>query len=103
MAAVKVTIEYLQELRAGDVLEIRSAITGLGEKALSVRQMMLNSETGALAARMEATGVHFDTRLRKALAFSHPVRAAIRRRFPGAVTLPSRARCHSPQPEASIL
>jgi acyl-CoA thioester hydrolase len=93
MATVTAAIEYLQELRAGDVIEIRSALTGLGDKAVSVRQTMWNRETGALAASMEAVGVHIDTRLRKAVTFSDTVRAAIRSRFPSAVALPARARC----------
>jgi len=91
MAAVKASIEYLQELRAGDVLEIRSAVTALGDKALSVRQTMINAETGAPVASIEAVALHLDTRLRKAVAFSDAVRASIRSRFPGAVALPSRA------------
>jgi acyl-CoA thioester hydrolase len=90
MAAVKVSIEYLQELRAGDVLEIRSAITGLGDKALTLKHAMINGETGSCVASMEAVGVHLDTRQRKAVAFSDAVRAAIRSRFPAAMALPSR-------------
>jgi acyl-CoA thioester hydrolase len=95
MAAVQASIEYLQELRAGDVVEIRSCITGLGEKAITVRQAMINGETGILAARIEVVAVHLDTRLRKSVALSATVQAAIRSRFADVVPMPSRSRTGS--------
>lgn len=80
---LKQSIEYLRELRAGDVVEIRSSIIGLGEKVLTLRQTMTNGEDGSTAATQETVAVHLDTQLRKAIAFPEAVVAVIRVRFPG--------------------
>ena len=58
---------------------------------------MINRETGARAASMEAVAVQLDTRLRQSVAFSDTVRAAILSRFPAAAALPSKEREGSSQ------
>jgi acyl-CoA thioester hydrolase len=91
MVAVRMSIEYLQELRAGDVLEIRSEIIGLGNKAAALKQTMLNAEGRGIAARWEAIVVHIDTQSRKAVALPESVRTAIRSKFPAVTALLSRS------------
>jgi acyl-CoA thioester hydrolase len=91
MVAVRMSIEYLQELRAGDVLEIRSEITGLGNKAAALKQTMLNAEGRSIAARWEAIVVHIDTQSRKSVALPESVRTTILSKFPAVTPLLSRS------------
>jgi acyl-CoA thioester hydrolase len=69
MAAVDQHIEYRRELRAGDVVTVRSTVLELAEKKIRFRHEMLNDETGAVAAVTTLLGVHMDTRARKACPF----------------------------------
>jgi acyl-CoA thioester hydrolase len=66
MAAVEQHIEYKRELRAGDVVTVRSTVLEVKEKSICFQHEMTNDETGELAARTTLTGVYFDTSLRKA-------------------------------------
>src|ERR1700757_3183971 len=66
MAAVEQHIEYKRELRAGDVITIRSTVLEVKEKSIRFAHEMTNDETGELAARTVIVGVYFDTSLRKA-------------------------------------
>ena len=91
MAALKQSLEYIRELRPGDVVHVRSSVIGLGEKVLTVRQTMTHAEEGGVAATMEAVAAHLDTRLRKAMAFPQPVIEAIRARFPHVATMSSKS------------
>jgi acyl-CoA thioester hydrolase len=91
MAAVKQSVEYIRELRPGDVVQIRSSVIALGEKVVTIKQTMTHGEVGGVAATMEALAVHLDTRLRKAIAFPRPVIETIRARFPGVATIASRS------------
>jgi acyl-CoA thioester hydrolase len=65
MVAVEQTISYRRELRAGDVVFIRSWIVEVREKVLQFGHEMINAETGEVAATSELTGVHFDTEARR--------------------------------------
>jgi acyl-CoA thioester hydrolase len=94
MAALKQSIEYKRELHAGDVVQVRSSIVGLGEKILTVRQTMIHIEEDVVAATMEAVAVYLDTRLRKAIAFPAPMVESIRARFPQVAPLPSKSGMH---------
>ena len=66
MAAVEQHIEYKRELRAGDLVTVRSAVLDVMEKSVRFRHEMTNDETGELAARTMLVGVHFDLSVRKA-------------------------------------
>ena len=76
MVAVEQKVTYRRELLAGDVLEVRSAILEVREKAIVFVHEMSNRETGEIAALCQFTGVHFDRRLRKACPFSDEMRTA---------------------------
>ena len=84
MAAVEQHIEYKRELRAGDLVTVRSAVLEVKEKSITFRHEMMNDETGELAARTTLVGVHIDLSARKARSLPLDVRegaaAMIRKR-----------------------
>lgn len=69
MAALDQHIEYRRELKAGDVVTIRSQVLGLEGKKIRFRHEMVNDETGDVAAVTTVLGVHMDTVARKSCAF----------------------------------
>jgi acyl-CoA thioester hydrolase len=69
MAAVDQHIEYKRELKAGDVVTIRSEVLELHGRKIRFRHEMRNEETGEVAAVTTLLGVHMDTRARKACPF----------------------------------
>jgi acyl-CoA thioester hydrolase len=75
MAAVEQRIEYKRELRAGDVVTIRSTVLEVKDKAIRMRHEMTNDETGDLAAVTEIVGVHIDMTARRACSLPSDVRA----------------------------
>jgi acyl-CoA thioester hydrolase len=66
LVAVEQHIEYKRELRAGDLLTIRSSVLEAREKSLRFAHEMTNDETGELAAKTVVTGVCIDLAARKA-------------------------------------
>jgi len=66
LVAVEQHIEYKRELRAGDLLTIRSSVLEAKEKSVRFIHEMTNDETGELAATMLVVGVCIDTTVRKA-------------------------------------
>jgi acyl-CoA thioester hydrolase len=66
MAAVEQHIEYKRELRAGDLLTIRSSVQEAREKTVLLLHEMINQETQELAARTVLTGICMDLSTRKA-------------------------------------
>jgi acyl-CoA thioester hydrolase len=66
MAAVEQRIEYKRELRAGDLLTIRSSVQELGDKTVVMVHEMTNQSTGELAARIVITGICVDASTRRA-------------------------------------
>jgi acyl-CoA thioester hydrolase len=69
MAAVDQHIEYKRELKAGDVVTIRSQVLELHEKKVRFRHEMRNDDTGEVAAVTTLLGLHMDTRTRKSCLF----------------------------------
>jgi acyl-CoA thioester hydrolase len=78
IAALEQTIRYKRELRAGDVVAVRSVVTGLRDKVVLMRQALFNVEQGFVAATMDVVGVHMDTQARKAVPFPTEIAARIR-------------------------
>jgi acyl-CoA thioester hydrolase len=74
MAAVEQHIEYKRELRAGDIITIRSAVLEVKEKALRFKHEMRNDETGELSASTIIVAVHFDLTAREARPLPPEVR-----------------------------
>ena len=75
MAAVQQELSYHHELRAGAVISVYSRVLEVREKVIRFSHDMHNDETHELAASTTITGVHLDTRLRKACALPDDVRA----------------------------
>jgi acyl-CoA thioester hydrolase len=73
MAAVEQHIEYKRELRAGDVITIRSALLEVREKAMRKTHEMINDETGEIAA-ITVIAVHINAANRKARPLPADVR-----------------------------
>ena len=65
MVAVQQNTAYKRELRAGDVVFIRSRMLEVREKVLRFSHALVNAETLEVAATSELTGVHFDLDARK--------------------------------------
>jgi len=74
MADVEQRIKYKRELRAGDVVTIRSKVLELKDKAIRMRHEMTNDETGDLAAVTEIVAVHIDMTARRACSLPSDVR-----------------------------
>lgn len=69
MAAVQQDTSYKRELRAGDIITIRSGIIEIREKVIRFFHEMRNDETGEIAAVTALTGVHMDSKTRRARPF----------------------------------
>jgi acyl-CoA thioester hydrolase len=69
MAAVDQHIEYKRELRAGDVVTVRSQVLELHDKKIRFRHHMRNDQTGEVAAVTTLLGLHMDTQSRKSCPF----------------------------------
>ena len=78
MAAVEQQIEYKRELRAGDLITIRSAVLEVKEKSIRFVHEMTNDETGELAARTILVGVYFDTTARKSRSLPPEIKESLR-------------------------
>ena len=75
MAAVDQHISYIHELRAGDVVTVRTTLLEFKEKSLRFVHEMVLDETHEVAARTTLKGVHMDTVARKSCAFPEAIAA----------------------------
>ena len=67
MAALQQNITYKRELRAGDIVSIRSGILDVKDKVVRLFHEMQNEETRHVAAFATITGVYMDTNERRSL------------------------------------
>ena len=67
-------IEYQAEVAAGDLLEIRAALTRIGTKSITVSYKMTNLGDNQTAATMEVIYVLFDLQKRKGLVLTDELR-----------------------------
>jgi acyl-CoA thioester hydrolase len=65
LAAVQQNITYKRELRAGDIITVRSGILEIREKTIRIFHEMRTDETGEMAAFTIVIGVFMDAILRK--------------------------------------
>ncbi len=75
-ADVKHVIEYVAEVKAGDVLETCAGIKNIGSKSITIRYEMQNLHENELAATLECTCVLFDLTERKAMVITDDLRAS---------------------------
>ena len=71
---VRHVIDYLDEVDAGDLLEIRFGLTKLGGKSMTARYEMHNLSKNVSAATLEAVYVLFDLEARKAVTIGDSLR-----------------------------
>jgi len=81
MAAVEQRIAYQRELHAGDTVAVRTGALEVREKVIRFVHEMRNAVTGEVSAITVLTGVHMDTRARKACALPAEVVAHVRERL----------------------
>ena len=75
MAAVEQHLRYRRELRAGDVLEVRSGVIEVKEKVLRFYHEMREALSGETAATAVLTAVHIDTDRRRACPMPPEIQA----------------------------
>ena len=71
---VRQLIEYQAEVAAGDLLEIRAALTRIGTKSITGSYEMTNLGDNQTAATMEVIYVLFDLQKRKGLVLTDELR-----------------------------
>lgn len=69
LAAVQQSTSYKHELRAGDIITIRSGVIQVREKVIRFLHEMRNDETGAISAATDVTAVSMDSEMRRACPF----------------------------------
>jgi len=80
VAAVRAEVDYLSEIKAGDLLRMESAIEALGEKKIVFRHRLRRIGDGREAMRAKLTAVCMDLGTRK----SRPFPAGFPKRIAGA-------------------
>jgi acyl-CoA thioester hydrolase len=80
-AALEYRYVFHERPRLGDVIEVRSALKGLGRKTTHLCHWIFNLETGRCAATSEAVAVSFDLTTRKSIDISPEARAAMQERI----------------------
>ena len=71
---VKLEMDFISELKVGDLVVIRSGIVRLGGKSFTALHHMHRLSDDVLAASMRATSVAFDLKVRKAIALGDAFR-----------------------------
>jgi acyl-CoA thioester hydrolase len=76
-AVVESRVVFRRFPRAGELIEVHSGIAEIGEKTLRIVHWIIDPETGAPWASMEAVALTFDVHTRKALTPSAEARARV--------------------------
>lgn len=77
VVVARFTIDYVRELKAGDLLLVKGAFTKVGTKSITLLQRMYNADTQEHAATMETIEVFFDPAARKSAPMPEDVRARL--------------------------
>ena len=72
---VKHTVDYISELKAGDLVIIKCGINKIGNSSYISKYEMYNLDNMTLCATMEAVCVHFDLIERKSARLTNDFRA----------------------------
>ena len=80
-AALEYRYVFHERPRLGDVIEVRSALKGLGRKTTHLCHWIFNLETGRCVATSEAVAVSFDLTTRKSIDISPGARSAMEQRI----------------------
>jgi acyl-CoA thioester hydrolase len=79
-AVVEMRLVFRRFPRAGDLIEVHSGIAEVGEKTLRLVHWIVDPESGAAWASMEAVALTFDVATRKTIAPSAEARARMQQR-----------------------
>lgn len=80
-AALEYRYVFHERPRLGDVIEVRSALKGLGRKTSHICHWIFNVESGLCAATSEAVAVSFDLTTRKSIEIPAEARSAMEQRI----------------------
>jgi acyl-CoA thioester hydrolase len=73
-ADVKHTIEYLLEVRSGQLLDITGVLSKVGGKSITVSYEMRECESNKIVATLTSISVLFDTEAREAISLTDDMR-----------------------------
>lgn len=73
-ADVRHEIDYRKEIHAGALLLVRSGLTAVGGKSLKSVHHLIDADTDAVSAVLNAVTVYFDLEARRATEFSAETR-----------------------------
>ncbi|MDX2003163.1 MAG: thioesterase family protein [Chitinophagales bacterium] len=76
---VNININYRYPASLGQVLDIRTSISHIGNKSMVIKQTMALKETGQAVVDADVTVVMMDMKTGKATALEGPVRAILER------------------------
>lgn len=79
VVVARTTNDFVHEARAGELVVIRSALTGLGGKSLTYTQRLTSAGTGDLLASQDAVEVIFDPAARRAADMPAELREVLQR------------------------
>ena len=71
------TTNFVRELKAGDMVVVRSGISRVGAKSVTVTQKMVHAESGALHATQDMIEVFFDPTTRAAIPIPETFRTVL--------------------------
>jgi acyl-CoA thioester hydrolase len=79
-ADVHNSIDYLAELRAGELVEIQGGISAIGNSSFTASYFMRNKVTGDIAAKMMAKLIYFDLVARKSMLLTDEIKQQLQQR-----------------------
>lgn len=71
---VRHTINYQDEVKAGDLLDVRAKLSRVGGKSMTISYEMINLGSGKVAATLEGVVVLFDLEKRRAVTIPDDLR-----------------------------
>jgi acyl-CoA thioester hydrolase len=81
VAALQQNVTYKRELRAGDIVSIRSGVLDIQEKVMRIFHEMRNEETREVAAFATIMGVYMDMRIRRSCPIPAHISALVQTRM----------------------
>jgi acyl-CoA thioester hydrolase len=74
LVVAQIKIDYLHEMKAGELFVIRSAFVHVGNRSIKHLARMFNADTGVLCATQETVEVFFDPKTRKSAPMPEHIR-----------------------------
>jgi len=80
-ADVHNSLDYIGELKAGELIEISGGISHIGNSSFTANYQMTNKHSGELAATMMAKLIYFDLVARKSMPLSDAIKDQMNSRW----------------------